>query len=103
MNETALQEKTAPQIVPFHKYFEAKKGYLTDVIPKHLTPERIVKIAISALMRTPALMACTPQSIWLCVANAATLGLEVNLLGSAYLIPFRNRKTGGSDCQLIVR
>lgn len=85
----------------FAELFKAKSKNLAGLIPKHLTPERVAKIAISALMRQPKLLECKPETVWFQVAQAATLGLEVNLLGGAYLVPFKN-KNGGTDCQLIV-
>ncbi len=89
-------------IATFAELFKAKSKNLTGLIPRHLTPERVAKIAISALMRNPKLLQCKPETVWFQVAQAATLGLEVNLLGAAYLVPFKNNKTGGMDCQLIV-
>lgn len=89
-------------IATFAELFKAKSKNLTGLIPRHLTPERVAKIAISALMRQPKLLLCKPETVWFQVAQAATLGLEVNLLGGAYLVPFKNNKTGGYDCQLII-
>lgn len=89
-------------LLSFADYFKKRLPSLGGLLPKHLTGERVMKIAIGAVSRNPALMQCTPESVWLCVANAASLGLEVNLLGAAYLVPFRNNKTNKSDCQLIV-
>lgn len=86
----------------FAAYFKQKAPAIKDMIPRHLTSERVAKIAVAALMRNPTLLQCKPETVWFCVAQAATLGLEVNLLGSAYLVPFRNNKSGGTDCQLIV-
>jgi recombination protein RecT len=86
----------------FAELFKAKSKNLAGLIPRHLTPERVAKIAISALMRNQTLLQCKPETVWFQVAQAATLGLEVNLLGAAYLVPFKNGKTGGMDCQLIV-
>lgn len=86
----------------FATYFKQKAPAIKDMIPKHLSSERVAKIAVAALMRNPTLLQCKPETVWFCVAQAATLGLEVNLLGSAYLVPFRNNKAGGMDCQLIV-
>lgn len=98
----SLVQQKQPVINSFVTYFNKKKAHLVGVIPKHLTPERVVKIAVAALMKTPKLMECDPTTIWLSVANAATLGLEINLLGSSWLIPFYNGKLGRMDCQLII-
>jgi recombination protein RecT len=68
------------------------KGSIAAVLPKHLTPERLLKVALSATSRNPALLACTPQSILLAVMQASELGLEIGgLLGDAYFVPFKEQ------------
>lgn len=73
------------------------KPQLAEVLPKHLTPERLIRIASAALNRTPALAQCSAQSVLLSVMNAAQLGLEPGGADQrAYLVPFKD------ECQLIV-
>lgn len=75
---------------------------LQAVMPRHLSAEKLIKIALLATSRTPLLLECAPTSILQAVMQAAQLGLEVNSpLGSAYLVPYRNGKTGKYECQLI--
>lgn len=82
--------------------FEKSKGSFAAVMPRHLTPDRLLKITLSAASRTPALLDCTPESILLAVMQCANLGLEPNTpLGLAYLIPFDNTKTRKKECQFI--
>lgn len=70
---------------------EKSKTSIAAVIPKHITPDRLLKVALSATARTPALLACSPQSILLAVMQSAELGLEVGgLLGEAYFVPFKD-------------
>lgn len=94
--------KEIATVKDFRSYFEEGKKNLSLALPKHLTPDRVVRIALSALMKNPVLLQCSKESVWLCVSSAANLGLEVDLLGSAYLVPFRNNKLNRMDCQLIV-
>jgi recombination protein RecT len=69
---------------------ERSKTSIAAVLPKHLTPERLLKVALSATARNPSLLACTPQSILLAVMQSAELGLEIGgLLGEAYFVPFK--------------
>lgn len=63
---------------------------LGSLLPKHLTPERAVRVAFTALQRQPKLFECTDQSIALAVLQASELGLELNLLGEAYMVPYGN-------------
>jgi recombination protein RecT len=75
---------------------------LQDVIPKHLTPERIVKMALVAASRQPKLFDCTPQSFLQSVMKSAELGLDcVGTLGQGYLVPYYNSKIKALECQFI--
>lgn len=65
---------------------------LKKALPSVLTPERFIRIALSALNNTPQLKQCTPMSFISALLNAAQLGLEPNSpLGQAYLIPYKNK------------
>lgn len=82
--------------------FDRSKSSLASVMPKHLTPDRLLKITLSAASRTPALLDCTPESILLAVMQCAQLGLEPNTpLGLAYILPYENRKNGKKEAQFI--
>ncbi|MFB0831844.1 recombinase RecT [Brevibacillus laterosporus] len=72
---------------------------IKSLVPKHMTPERLARITLTAISRTPKLAECTPASIVGAVMNCATLGLEPNLMGHAYLVPFKNNQTGHMECQ----
>jgi recombination protein RecT len=70
---------------------------LSMALPKHVTPERIMRVAMTAITMNPQLAECTPGSFMACLLTAAQLGLEVNTpLGQAYLIP-RNMKIKGTN------
>lgn len=83
---------------------EAARTSMSMVVPKHVTPERLIKLALVAASRTPLLLQCDPKSIVQGVMTAAQLGLDCGgVLGSAYLVPFKNQKNGGRyEAQLIV-
>lgn len=75
---------------------------LKDVLPKHLTPERVVKMALVAASRQPKLYDCTPQSFLQSVMTSAELGLDcTGTLGQGYLIPFWNGKIKAFECQFM--
>ena len=69
---------------------EAVASQLKLVLPKHLTADRMVRIALSAASRNPLLLSCTPQSIGVALMKAAEFGLEVDGW-DAHLVPFKNR------------
>lgn len=72
---------------------------IQSLVPKHVTPERLCRIGLNAVSRNPKLMECTPETIVGAVVNCASLGLEPNLLGHAYIVPFYNNKTKKMEAQ----
>lgn len=79
-------------------FFESQKATLAAVLPKHVSPDRMLKIALGALRTTPKLMECTVESLMGAVVQCSQLGLEPNTpLGHAYLIPFEKKKKQGGD------
>jgi recombination protein RecT len=90
-NQTGLTRKPAT----IHELLEAMKPQIALAMPKHLTPERMVRLAFTALKTTPALLKCDPQSIMASVMLASQLGLEPGVLGQCYLIPY------GTTCTFI--
>lgn len=79
------------------------KPEIAKALPKHVNPDRMTRIALTALSATPKLAQCTPESFLGAIVQASQLGLEVNTpLGHAYLIPFEDRKNNRTICQLIV-
>lgn len=76
---------------------------LKNVLPKHVTPDRMMQVALTAFTTTPALQECYVPSLISSVVQASAMGLEPNtVLGHAYLVPFNNKKKRRTDCQLII-
>ncbi len=75
---------------------------LEKVVPKHITPERVVKTALVAASRQPKLFECTKQSFLQAVMRSAELGLDCSgTLGQGYLVPYYNSKIQQRECQFI--
>jgi len=75
---------------------------LQTVLPKHMTPKRVVQIALLAMSRQQTLYECTPASILNSVMKAGELGLDcVGTLGQGYLVPFWNSRIRAMECQFI--
>lgn len=76
---------------------------VAGIIPKHLTPERVTGLMLSATMRTPKLLKCTMMSILQGMIQVSELGLELSpAFGHLYLIPYENRKQGVVELQIQV-
>lgn len=73
--------------------FMAKhKEQFEMALPKHLNADRLMRLAVTEFRKNPALKGCTPESLLGAVMQAAQIGLEPDALGSAYLVPFNNKK-----------
>jgi len=77
-------------------FLERTKGEWSKALPQHVTADRLMRIAVSAVNRNPNLAKCTMQSLVAGVVISSQLGLELNTpLGHAYLIPYsRSVKVG---------
>ena len=74
---------------------------LGKAMPKHCSPDRMSRIALTALTRTPKLLECEEASFFRCMLELSQWGLEPDGR-RAHLIPFENRKRGVVECQLII-
>lgn len=79
---------------------EKGRAQFEAALPKHLSGERFVRIAITAVRQNPELYHCSSQSLLGALMTIAQLGLEPGVLGQCYLIPFKNKKLGTVECQL---
>lgn len=91
----AKQEPSRPLTI--RELIEKAKPKLAEVMPRHLSADRLVRVTLAAISRNPDLLACTHASLLASVMTAAQLGLEpTGVLGSAYLVPY-NVKIKGKD------
>lgn len=67
---------------------------LGQALPAHLNPERMVRIALTAIRLNPELAQCTPESFIGSLFVLAQVGLEP-IAGRAYLLPFNNNRKVG--------
>ena len=73
----------------FKAFIENQKDRIGEVISTLMTPERVIKMALTAGARDSKLYNCTPASIVLALMAAAEVGLDCSgVTGKAYLIPF---------------
>jgi len=71
---------------------EKNQKSIASLLPKHVTPARIIKTMLVAVNRNPALLRCTTASIFETIQRAAELGLDLSgTLGEAYPVPFKNK------------
>jgi recombination protein RecT len=99
-----LTEKTmetqAPAVIPRTSLrsllnSDQVKAEIGRALPEHLTADRFVRVALTALTRTPKLADCSRESFMRCMMDCSALGIEPDGR-RAHLIPY------GKECQLIL-
>lgn len=79
------------------------KSQMALALPRHMTADRLARIALTEVRKNPALMKCDQASFLGAIMQCASLGLEPGgALGHCYLLPFDNRKKGITEVQFIV-
>lgn len=87
----------------FKSYFEKNKSAVEQALPKHLSADRILRVALTELRNNPKLLECERGSVFASIVNSSMLGLEIgNGLGHAYMVPFYNSKEKRKDAQLVI-
>jgi recombination protein RecT len=68
---------------------------VAKALPKHLTPERFIRVAITTMTKTPKLAQCDQASFFGALLTLSQFGLEPDGR-RAHLIPY------GTTCQLVI-
>lgn len=68
---------------------------IAEILPEHCKPERMVRIALSALRKTPKLRECNQESFFSAMIELSKYGLEPDDR-LAHLIPY------GKECKVIL-
>jgi recombination protein RecT len=97
----ATEKKIVTKSADLVKVMDQFKDQIEMALPKHMTAERMMRLAMTAYNRTPDLAQCTGYSIMGAIVQASILGLECDgMSGEAYLIPYYNGKTKSMQCQM---
>lgn len=84
-----VQTQQAKPLAVFKNNLDRMKSQLAVALPKHMNADRMSRLAMTAFSTTPALQECSMQSIAGSLMVAAQLGLEPNVNGQGYLIPYK--------------
>lgn len=97
----ADNKELAKRATQIGELLENNKDAIARALPSHLKPERLIRVACTAIFRTPALLECDQRSIINSVVISSQLGLEPDgVNGEAYLVPYNTKL--GKIAQLIV-
>ena len=85
------------QVVPVSEvetYLVESQHKIQGLLPKHLTAERMIRLAVHACERNTALLKCSKPSLLGALIEASEVGLEpVGVLGEAAIIPYKGVAT----------
>lgn len=85
------------KVTDLRSLLEKMKGQLAMALPTHMRADRMIRVVLTSVQKTPQLLDCTRESFIGAIVQAAQLGLEPDgLLGHAYLIPYKR------NCQLVI-
>ncbi len=94
MNQPAIKQDPAKGIVTL---LTSQKEQIKLALPKHMTPDRMLRISLTELRKSQQLQLANPLSFLAAVIQCSQLGLEPgSALGHAYLIPYK------SEVQVII-
>lgn len=93
MNTVATRQPEKPTVISELKRVEP---FLAESLPKHLDVDRFARLALTTIRKNPKLGQTDPASFVGALYTAAALGLEPEVNGEAYLVPY------GRETQLII-
>jgi len=103
MNENVPAKTPKAKIETIKTLLEKMKPNFAAVLPKHISSDRLLKLALSTASKNPLLLQCSPNSYLHCIMTCATLGLDPDgTMGSAYILPYRNAKKNLYEAQIII-
>ncbi len=96
MDNKQVTPQSNTGVDPYRKaqsYLKAMLPAITEALPKSkgMEAERLSRITLTTLKQNPKLLECSIESLLSCVLTSAQLGLEPNLLGSCYFIPYKGQ------------
>lgn len=94
--DTLKKEIAKPRTLPLQELIQQSIKELGRALPDHLSPDRLVRIALTNIRMNPTLAQCSPESFLGALFTLAQLGVEP-VAGRAYLLPFKNKRKIGND------
>src|SRR5574343_362864 len=91
-NVTVISSSKNPAAT-MQSMLDKMKPQIEAALPKHMNADRVARIAMTVYRSNPAFQKCDPMSFIASLMTATQLGLEVGILGQAYLIPYKDQVT----------
>ena len=96
--EVARSGNTAPKSIAGFLNDPRVKQQIALALPAHVTPDRLVRMAMTQLRVNPKLGECSLESFAGALFTAAQLGLEPGPLGECWMIPRWSGKLQVTEC-----
>lgn len=95
LTEKPVKAESKQLTIKQHLCNPALLKQIQAALPQHMTADRMARVALTAINKTPKLAQCTQESFFLALMTCSQLGLEPD--GRlAHLIPY------GNQCQLVI-
>lgn len=91
-NELKTTTPASP-VAAFSKVLERMKPQMALALPKHMSADRMSRLALTAFSTNKALQNCKTDTILASLMTATQLGLEPGINGQGYLIPHKDTCT----------
>jgi len=101
MSAVLTKEKLANPAASFSKFMDSFKPQMALALPKHLTADRMARLALTQFSMNPKLQECDAHTIAASIMTASTMGLEPGVNGQGYLIPYYDNKKKISICTFV--
>lgn len=102
MSENLMQKVEAKAVAKtvkggtIYDLIESMKGQIQRALPSHIKLDRFIRTALTAVRQNPALATCSKESFLSALMMASQLGIEPNVLGGCYFVPY------GKECQFLI-
>ena len=93
MSNDITTQRPASPIAAFSRTLDRLKPQMALALPKHMSADRMARLALTAFSTNKALQACKTDSILASLMTATQLGLEPGINGQGYLIPYKDTCT----------
>lgn len=87
-----VQTKPQHPIVVLRSYLDQRTNEIKNALPAHISPERFIRIVMTAVQINPDLLACDRGSLWNACMRCANDGLMPDSTEAA-LVPFKSKVT----------
>ena len=95
LKAVATGEKKQSPVAAFSNFMDKLKPQMALALPKHLTADRMTRLALTAFSTSEPLQRCTTKSIAASIMTAGQLGLEPGVNGAGFLVPY------GTTCTFV--